>query len=239
MTHDLGEKKKTVVLRQRIAEGKAREIIESKKSGTMDRIMRRPESEYRVQSVILKYKPYLLAYATYECDFYRKAVHTIKVDGEVSEVVIGRSTFPVKGGGGMLARLGRKVKEGVGMDRSEVEIELEEHVVAKTSDKVVLDRHGGDAKFDYETGRDSVEGYPDQVLEKNRGNVEPLEVPVGAAVKRLEAGLKVYHDVRMVSEKFTIEEVSEAYVPYFEGRVEGPDNRAAVIRIDAVTGKEW
>ena len=42
----------------------------------------------------MTYELYMIISGKYETDFYRKAVHTIKVDNEVMEVVLQEGVFP-------------------------------------------------------------------------------------------------------------------------------------------------
>lgn len=131
------------------------------------------------------------------------------------------------------------MKAGIGMHKSPVDIELEEHVVIENEGSMALDLHGDDVKFPYEIGAKTIENYPKRVLDANKKNIRRSELKFEEAIAKLTSKLmkEEKRDIRIVSETLFVDRVDEVYVPVYEARCSGPDNKIAVCRIDAITGK--
>ncbi|MCH7648729.1 MAG: hypothetical protein IIA83_09000, partial [Thaumarchaeota archaeon] len=81
---------KTIVLKKRIDELIAADIIEEKKTTPFrGRLMRPKREEVHIHSIKLFYESVLSVSGKYVADFYRKATHTISVDSTVREIVLG------------------------------------------------------------------------------------------------------------------------------------------------------
>lgn len=221
-----------IVLRPRLTDAAAREMIERKKTDAFrTMIIRRPKREdVRVVSVELHYEAVLAASARYTADYYRGAVHAIRVERAVREVVIAGTAFAAKGSGslpGIIARRGR----------GSVDVDLEEHVYIDNSGSVCLDLSGSeiDAPFRGDPAR-SAEPDPRRVLDAAAGRVRaPEKGAAGAAVDLLRGRLreKIEGGVRGLSDEFSVERLAEVYVPVYEARLVGPRRKAAIMRVDA------
>ena len=221
-----------IVLRPRLTDAAAREMIERKKTDAFrTMIIRRPKREdVRVVSVELHYEAVLAASARYTADYYRRAVHAIRVERAVREVVIAGTAFAAKGSGslpGMIARRGRGT----------VDVELEEHVYIDNSGSVCLDLSGSeiDAPFRGDPAK-SAEPDPRRVLDAAAGRVRaPERGAAGAAVDLLRGRLreKIEGGARGLSDEFAVESLAEVYVPVYEARLVGPRRKAAIMRVDA------
>ena len=88
---------KTVVLRKTIDDAEAMDIINSKKTGIFKSLLSRPKNEdVHVHSLKLYYECILMVSGKYVADYFRKATHSISVDSNVSEIVLGDGIFPVQ-----------------------------------------------------------------------------------------------------------------------------------------------
>lgn len=54
------------------------------------------KEEVHVDSIKLNYEAILMVSGRYTADFFRKAIHPIKVDHNVTEVVLGDGVFPIE-----------------------------------------------------------------------------------------------------------------------------------------------
>ena len=221
-----------VVLRPRMTAGAARELIEGKKTDAFrTMIIRRPKREdVRVVSVDLYYEAVMAASARYTADYYRKAVHTIRVERAVREVVVAGSTFAARESDPLSRMIARR-------GRGSVDIELEEHVFVDNSGSVCLDLAGTevDAPFKGDLAK-SAEPDPEGALAAAGGGARGLEKGAAASAVALLKGRlrgKIEGDVRGLSDDFEITRLAEVYVPVYEARLVGPRRKAAIMRVDA------
>lgn len=221
------------VLRPRLTADAAREMIERKKTDKFRTMfIRKPKrEEVRVESVELYYEGIVAASARYTADYYRKAVHTIRVERAVREVVVAGTVFAAKesdGLSGMIARRGR----------GSVDVELDEHVYVDNSATVYLDAAGSEVDAPFKGSLEkSSEPRPEGVLDEAAGRVRGLEKGAAAAAVDLLRGRlqeKIDGDARDLNDEFSVESLAEVYVPVYEARLVGPRRKAAVMRVDAV-----
>ena len=236
-----GAEMKTVVLRNRLDAGQVDGMVLDKKASMFGSAFGRPKpEEVHVHSLSLVYDSYMVVSGLYRIDFYRKATHKIEVDGDVVEIIVGGGTFPVQARSGIWDRVGGKMKAGVGMDGGRIELEMEEHVKQSRSGTLTLDQHGnrvGDLPYGMDP--DTLEGYPDSVLEQNGENVRRPEVTLAQCFSMLRDELRKTGpgDIRVNSSEMSIEGVTAVYVPVYEARCVGPKRKVAILRIDGVTKK--
>lgn len=232
--------KKIIVLKPQLAEKEAEKIVDKKKTSLFGSILHRPSpGEVRVASLELFYEPYFVLSGKLGADFYRKAVHTINVDDVVKEVVIGDGIFRAKSEPRVWKKFKGGMKAGLGMHKSKVDLELEEHVVREDKGKIALNRHGDEVEFPYKITSETVENYPKRVLDEHKKNVRKLEIKLKDAISKLSCKLmkEEKSNVRVVSETLSVNEANEVYAPIYEVRCIGPDNKVAILRINAITKK--
>jgi hypothetical protein len=226
--------KKTVVLRKKIDETEVLEILEDKKTALFKSLFSRPKkSDIHIHSVKLHYECILLISGKYMANYFRKATHSISVPSNVSEVVLGDGTFPVRTKSNFKkAIVGKRGK-------NKVDLKLEEHVFVENEDKLTFDHHGRDIKFPFKLNSKTIENYPNRLLEKNLSNVKKSELTYDAAIEKLQSFLKkpLEDEVRKIEEEFVLREINEVYVPIYEARLIGPKKKVGIIRIDAVRNK--
>ena len=232
---------KTIVLKNQLEQEKLDEIIYNKKTSLFGSMFSRPNpKEIHVHSKITAYESYMIISGRYEIDFYRKATHKIDVSGDVIEIIMGDGIFPIKTKSGILEKFGDKMKEEIGIDREEVELEVEEHAVQRQSGTLTLDHHGYEVKeFPYKIDSRSVENYPTRILEQNSENVKQQELTKESCIEKLRVKLRRVspQDIRMNLEKFIVDKITNVYVPVHEARCVDPKKKVKVLRIDGITKK--
>ena len=232
---------KTIVLKDQLEPEKLDEIIYNKKTSLFGSVFSRPKpDEIHIHSKITAYESYLIISGRYEIDFYRKATHKIDVSGDVIEIIMGDGIFPIKTKSGILEKFGDKMKGGIGIDREEVELEVEEHAVQRQSGTLTLDHHGHEIKeFPHKIDSRSIENYPTRTLEQNSENVKHQEMTRESCIDKLRMKLRKIspQDIRMNSEKFIIDKITTVYVPVHEARCVDPKKKIGILRIDGITKK--
>lgn len=225
---------KTVVLRKNIDETEAMEIIEQKKTKPFKSLLSKPKKEQvHVHSLELYHECILMVSGKYVADYYRKATHSISVDYNIRDVVLGDGLFPVRSKSGFAKTFSGK------RGKNKIDLKLEEHVFVEEEDELTFDHHGREIKFPFKINSKTIENYPKRILEKNSRNVKEPELTYDAVLDKLQTRLKkpLDADVRNLSDEFVLREVSKVYVPIFEARLIGPKKKVGIIRIDAVRKK--
>ena len=225
---------KIIVLRKNIDEEQAMEIVEQNKTKPFKSLLSRPKTEeVHVHPLKLYYECILMVSGKYIADYYRKATHTISVDSNVNEIVLGDGVFPTRSRSSLKkAFVGKRGK-------NKIDLKLEEHVFIEEEDELTFDHHGRDLKFPFKINSKTIENYPKRLLEKNQPNVKKPELTYDAAINKLQSQLKkpIEADVRKLNGEFVLREITEIYVPIFEARLIGPKKKVGIIRIDAVRKK--
>ena len=225
---------KIFVLRKSIDEKEASDIIDEKKTSEFKSFLTKPKKEeVHVDSVELFYESFLTVSGRYVADYFRKAIHTISVDSNVQEVNFGGGIFPIKEKSALK-------KAFVGdRGKNKIDIPLDEHVFVEEESELVFDHHGNEVDIHYKTDSKSIENYPDKILEENLSYVKKPEIKYDSAIQILKESLKspLEKDIRDLNEEFSVEEITEIYIPIFEARLTGPKNKVGLIRLDAVRKK--
>ena len=106
---------KTVVLRKNIEEQDAQSIIEQKKTTPFKSLLSRPKKEdIHLHSLKLYYECILMVSGKYVADYFRKATHSISVDSNIREIILGDGTFPIRSKSGFKkAFVGRRGKNKI------------------------------------------------------------------------------------------------------------------------------
>ena len=228
-----------MVLRPILDYSEAEQIVETRKTSLFRSMLQKPKkTEVHVHSIKLSYEAFLILSGKYNADFYRKTVHSISVDPDVREIIIGDDVFPITKGKGVLGKLNTKIKKSAGR-KNQVDLELEEHVYIDDEQEVAFDHHGKEIKMPYKMSSRLIESYPRRTLEKTKNNVKKPEITYDAAVTRLTSKLKKSVSIgrRNLQEKITINEIIELYVPIYEARLIGPKKNIRLIRIDSIRKK--
>ena len=226
-------REKIIVLRPLMTKDEIDELVEEKKTDYFRHLLRKPDkSEVHVHSIVLTYEPYMIISGKYEADFYRKAVHTIKVDNNVREVVLQEGIFPTSSKSSVLGKMEGK------RSKNKIDLELEEHVFVELETEITIDQHGKERKMTYKVHSNTQENYPNKILEKN--NKKDFEFTKEFAIQKLKDKLserEIDSDVRDLNENFTVNEIFQVYIPIYEARLVGPRKKVEIMRVDAVKQK--
>ncbi len=228
-----------MVLRPQLDLDDVEQIVENVKTSRFRSMLQKPKkSEVHVHSLKLSYEAFLILSGKYNADFYRKVIHTISVKPNVKEIVVSGYTFPIKQGKGVLGKLGTKIKSST-RKKNQVDLEVEEHVFLDEEKDIAFDHHGKEIKMPYKMSSKLIESYPRRTLEKIKDNVKKPEITYDAAAKRLISKLKKSVSIgkRNLTEKITIDEIIELYVPIYEARLIGPKKNIRIMRIDGIRKK--
>jgi len=222
-----------MVLKKQIDEDAARKIVETKKTTVFQKFLRKPKpDEIHVHSLELYYEAILMISGKYTADYFRKATHTISVDYNVGEIVLGEGVFKIKKKSSIAKALAKKSK-------NKVELPLEEHVFIVEEGEMAFDHHGKEIRFPFKINSKTIENFPNQILQDPRVHVRESELTHAPVIKKLESKLKESLDsgIRNLTDELIINKITEIYVPIFESRLVGPEKKAAIMRIDAVRKK--
>jgi hypothetical protein len=225
---------KTVVLKKIIEERDASVIVEEKKTSMFKKLLQKPKKEdVHTHSLKLNYEAMLIVSGKYIADYYRKATHTISVDSNVNEVVLGDGIFPIR------SKSSLQKAFDVSRGKNKIDLQLEEHVFVEEENDLVFDHHGRETKSPFKINSKTIENYPQRLLEKNQLNVKKPEITHDSAIEKLKEFLKkpLEPDVRDLHDEFVLREISEVYIPIFEARLIGPNKKIGLLRIDAVRNK--
>lgn len=225
---------KVIVLKKNIDDADARNIVDKKKTNVFRALLKKPKSEtVHLHSLKLNYEAVLMISGSYTADYFQKAIHPIKVDYNVKEVVLGEGVFPIRTKSKFQKALSSK------KGKNKVDLELEEHVNVTEENAIYFDHHGQEIKFPFQIDSKSIENYPTRILNINEENVKKPEITKKDAIKRLAEKLKkpIKTNVRDLNDKLTINEISEIYIPIYEARLIGPKKKVGILRIDAVRKK--
>lgn len=225
-------KKIDFVLKPKLTDSEAEEMVESKKINNFKFLLQKPKKDdVNVASFDLYYEAFLLLSGKYTADFIRKANHTISVDNNVKEVIIDQNTYPLTTKSSVLHKLEPTRK-------NKIELEVEEHVYLEKEDDMAFDYQGKIIDLPYYPTKKIIGNYTKTKLGKSYKIRKP-ELTVDAMVKKLVDKLKksVGSDIRSFHEELILEDILEVYVPIFEAKLIGPKNKEKILRIDAVRKK--
>lgn len=223
----------TIVFLKKVDDDQAKEIVSQKKTNVFRKLLRKPKpDEVHVHSLQLFYESILIVSGKYSADFFRKAVHPITVDYNVSEVVLGGGIFPIRSKSMIMKKISKKGK-------NKVDLKLEEHVFMEKEDQAAFDHHGREIKLPYKINSKTIENYPTKILKMYEKNVKKPEITYESVINKLAQKLKTHSesDVRELNDEFLVKEVIEAYVPIYEARLIGPKKKVGILRIDSVRNK--
>ncbi|MFQ5440955.1 MAG: hypothetical protein ACE5DL_05775 [Nitrosopumilaceae archaeon] len=225
---------KTVVLRTMLDEDEASVMVNQKKTSIFKSMLKKPKKEeVHVNSITLLYECMLMVSGNYIADYYRKSIHTISVDSNVKETILGDGVFPIKKKSGFKrAFIGNRGK-------NKIDLPMEEHVFVEKEETMVFDYNGNEINFPFKINSKTIENYPDRILSENLANIKKLKITFESAIKLLRESLKkpLESDIRKLNEELIVNEITQIYVPVYEARLSGPKNKVGLIRLDAVRKK--
>ena len=224
---------KLLFYKKKLEEYAVHDIIEDKKTNLFRSLLRKPKKdEVDLHSLNLFYECIILVTGRYTANYYRNSIHTINVDHNVKEIVIGDGIFK--------AKTKSKIQNAVSKTgKNKIDLKLDEHVFIDEEDTLYFNRQGKEIKFPFTINSKTIENYPKKILTANQNNVKKPEIPYEGIIAKISSKLKksLEPNPKKLTEKLTIDEISEIYVPIYEARLIGPKNKIAILRIDAVRKK--
>ncbi len=224
---------KIIVLQKKLEEYAVHDIIEDKKTNLFRSLLRKPKKdEVDIHSLNLFYECILLISGRYSANYYRNSIHTISVDHNVKDIVIGDGTFKAK----TKSKIQKAVRK---TGKNKIDLKLDEHVFIDEEDTLYFNRQGKEIKFPFTINSKTIENYPKKILTANQNNVKKPEIPYEGIIAKISSKLKksIEPNAKKLTDKLTINEISEIYVPIYEARLVGPKKKVAILRIDAVRKK--
>lgn len=225
---------KTIVIKKSLEEEEAMELVEQKKTDPFKSLLSRPKKEdIRIDSLKLIYEGSLIVSGKYTADYFRKASHTIDVDSNVHDVVIGDGIFTVRSKSGL-----EKVFVGK-RGKNKIDLDLEEHVFVEGEDELTFDHNGSQIELPFQIDSKNIENFPKKILDGSNSNVKKPDFPYDSAIDKLKIHLKkpLEEDVRDLKDEFVLRDITEVYLPIFEARLSDLKKKVGIIRIDAVRKK--
>ena len=227
--------KQTIVLKTKLMPQDIVEILNTKKTSFFGSALRRPKAdEITVKNPQLFLEQVIFVSGNYDVDFNRDVSYTVKVDSDVREVTIGSERFPIVNESGVW----KKMKQGVGMTKHDLEIGVTEKAVKNATDSLYLDNHGLETTFPYSINSDIIENFAQRILDVNKEHIRKNNVKDSEVFSML--GQKFRDDtssnIEINQEDFTITEFLEIFVPIYETECYDKKKKVAIARIDAVTG---
>ncbi|MCH9658255.1 hypothetical protein K0U27_06105 [archaeon] len=232
--------KETIVLRTKLLPQDIMEVLDKKKTSFFGSALRRPKSnEITVENPQLYLEQYVFILGHYEIDFDRNVSYMIKVDPDVVEVAIGTEKFPVLNESGVWKKFGKKMKQGVGITKQDLELNVTENAVKSMTHSMYFDHNGLDTTFTYSTDSDAVENYAQKVLDINKEHIRKIKMTDNEIFSTLFHKLKesLKHDLKINREEYVVTKFREIFVPIYETKCYDKKSKVAIARIDAVTGK--
>ena len=227
--------KQTIVLKTKLMPQDIVGILNTKKTSLFGSALRRPKAdEITVKNPQLFLEQVIFVSGNYDVDFNRDVSYTVKVDSDVREVTIGSERFPIVNESGVW----KKMKQGVGMTKHDLEIGVTEKAVKNATDSLYLDNHGLETTFPYSINSDIIENFAQRILDVNKEHIRKNNVKDSEVFSML--GQKFRDDtssnIEINQEDFTITEFLEIFVPIYETECYDKKKKVAIARIDAVTG---
>ncbi|QMU54736.1 MAG: hypothetical protein GKS07_07525 [Nitrosopumilus sp.] len=227
--------KQTVVLKTKLMPQDITEILNAKKTSLFGSALRRPKpDEITIENPQLFLEQVILVSGNYDVNFNRNVSYTVKVNSDVKEVTIGNEKFPIADNSGVW----KKMKQGMGITKQELKINVTERAVKYSTDSLYLDNHGLETDFPYSINSESIENYAQRALDINSEHIRKNEIDDDEIFSKLGQRFKdsVSSDIEIKQEDFVITEFLEIFVPIYETECYDKKRKVAIARIDAVTG---
>ena len=232
--------KETIVLRTKLLPQDIMSILDKKKTSFFGSALRRSKpDEITVKNPQLYLEQFIFLSGHYKIDFDRNVSYVIKVDPDVVEVVIGTEKFPTKNEFGVWKKFGKKVKQGVGINKQDLELNVVENAVKSMTDSIYFDHNGLETTFSYSTNSDAIENYAQKVLDVNKEHIRRTNMTDDEFFSKLFYKLKesLKHDLKINHEEYIVTEFREIFVPIYETKCYDEKSKVVIARIDAVSGK--
>jgi len=217
--------RRTMVYKTLIDPAVARMAAEKNKHKLFNKFLFRLNNPAEIEFVSLEkyYEPYVTVNGKYLIDYFRKCAYAVRVDKEVTEVILFNRTF-MPGQGPHPTSSEHSFK-----------LEGEERIIRNTQAFLLLNRNGEESK---------ISEFPSAPSEENPQElIQTFKIPEIAPNMDVEAMRKKIaqrpSDInRIVNEVFEIDERIEIYRPIFRVTYKSPKiGKEAYLEFDGVTSK--
>ena len=180
-------------------------------------------AEIEFVSIDKYYEPFMTVNGRYLIDYYRKCAYTVRIDKEVTEVILFNQTF-------LPAQPSNSTVSGQG-----IRLEGEERLIKETKAFLLLNRNGQEAKLSAFPSAPS-EKNPQELIELYRMPEVSPNMDVVVIRKKI---LQRPNDInRIVNEVFEIDERSVIYTPRFRLTYKCPRiGKEAYLEFDGINSK--
>ncbi|MCW4020983.1 MAG: hypothetical protein NWF14_07140 [Candidatus Bathyarchaeota archaeon] len=194
---------KTIVYKTIVDPSTVRLICEKEKLKLFRRIgfLKPKPEEIQFNSLEKFYEPFVIVNGKYRIDYYRRRIHNLEIEDDVSELVVFNHVLKPK-----ISSMDKIQRKG-----RTAELEAEHRIVKEKSVYLVLDRKGREvAVEDLPTA--PAEERPEEILAETDDKVWRLEVAPESAI----GTVRPKDAVRTASETFEVSEFTVVYTPVYQ-----------------------
>ncbi|MCK4953195.1 zinc-ribbon domain-containing protein [Candidatus Bathyarchaeota archaeon] len=189
----------------------------------------KPKSEdIKFETLEKFYDPYFIINGRYFIDYYRKHIHKLEVEEDVSEIVIFNQVLKPKTPS-TLTKLRRKGKE--------VELEVEQRIIKENSAYLALNRKGQIVKVE-ELTTAPAEAEPEKVLTEAEDRVWRSEASPKKAIEVFRSRVVSRPDdaERITKELFEVSEYTLVFIPIYQATYKNlKTNQENSLQVNGVT----
>ena len=208
------EERKLVVHKIAMDLENAKNIVEKDKTKFFAKLgfLKPKREDIECESILLFYEPFVVAKANYSLDYYKKKTYTIRVDEEVSEVIMFDQTLKPK-------VMKERVKGILKRSYKEIAFDAQERVIHEASANIALNRTGREID-PKKLPSASTEPQPGKALKEWGDKVRKLRVSPDGIIDIIRGRIvKRPPDIgRIARETFEVTEHAVAYTPIYEAR---------------------
>lgn len=224
------EEMKLIVQRISVNHEDIKEIVQREKTGFFAkwRFLKPKHEDVECQSIQLFYEPFVVARGKYFVDYYKKKTYSIKIDQEVSEVIIlGQKLTP-------------KVEKGILKgSHKEIMVDAQERMVHEADAHIALNRTGREID-PAQLPSASSEPDPEETLKENRDKVREFTFSPDKIIDIIRERIaKRPKGIGKIAEEiFEVTEHKVIYTPIYEARCQHLEtSEIKILPLSGVTGK--
>ena len=221
---------KKIVLKPILDKEASRILINKKKANYFREFLRKPSpTQVCLTDFNLWYYPFLKIKGQYFAEYFRKAVHSLKVEKTVTKVLVGNNTFDLKTKKKFIEKIPGKRGKNI------IDIDLEEFVNLNEKIEVILDENGDMVKEKTLGDLKTQENYPTKILREFP--FKKIQITNDDAIDFIEKNcIKKIKDqkIRDLKEILQIDEITEIFVPIYEAKLVGPKNKSKLLLVNTI-----
>lgn len=212
----------------------ARDAVEQDKTGFFSKLgfLKPGHDEIECESVLLFYEPFVVAKAQYFLDYYKNKTYQIRVDDEVSEVIVFDQVLEPK-------VVKERVKGILKRSHKEIALDAQERIIQKASTQVGLNRTGREIDHT-KLPSAPAEPEPERFLKESGDRVRRFSTSPDEIVNiiRERVARRPENLGRIAKEIFEVNEYELVYTPIYEARCRNlKTGEIKIIPLSGVTGE--